>query len=96
VLLQNADSSGDLLVSRRIMQWPGRQIGVMRSLLYGLTRNTLGVMLLRTRGDTAEDIDMRYLISSRCYGARSPSLRRPRSAEHAFQSSWLRGRRGAH
>ena len=28
------------------------------SLLYGLTRNTLGVMLLRVRGDTAKDIEI--------------------------------------
>jgi hypothetical protein len=31
------------------------------SLLYGLTRNTLGVMLLRIRGDTAKDIEILVL-----------------------------------
>jgi putative transposase len=31
------------------------------SLLYGLTRNTLGVMLLRVRGDTAKDIEILVL-----------------------------------
>lgn len=31
------------------------------SLLYGLTRNTLGVMLLRIRGDAAKDIEIMVL-----------------------------------
>ena len=31
------------------------------SLLYGLTRNTLGAMLLRIRGDAAKDIEILVL-----------------------------------
>lgn len=31
------------------------------SLLYGLTRNALGVMLLRIRGDAAKDIEILVL-----------------------------------
>jgi hypothetical protein len=38
-------------------------IGLMWSMLYGLTRK-LGVMLLRTRGDTAKDIEILVLPSA--------------------------------
>ncbi|WP_242419922.1 MULTISPECIES: integrase [unclassified Frankia] len=31
------------------------------SLLYALTRNTLGLMLLRVRGDTAKDVELLIL-----------------------------------
>ncbi|SQD93812.1 hypothetical protein FMEAI12_1920008 [Parafrankia sp. Ea1.12] len=31
------------------------------SLLYALTRNTLGLMLLRVRGDTAKDVELLVL-----------------------------------
>jgi hypothetical protein len=47
-------------------------IGLMWSMLYGLTRNTLGVMLLRTRGYGQGHRDLGPTISWRCYGARSP------------------------
>jgi hypothetical protein len=41
------------------------------SLLYDLTRNSLGVMLLRSRGDAAKDVEILvYVISLRCCGGR--------------------------
>jgi putative transposase len=38
-------------------------IAMVWSLLYGLTRNTLGVMLLRIRGDAAKEIEILVLRS---------------------------------
>ena len=40
------------------------------SLLYDLTRNALGMMLLRIRGDAAKDIETLLLRHQRCCGAR--------------------------
>jgi len=57
--LRNADSGGDLLVFP-VGSCSGRAgwIAMLWSLLYNLTRNTLGVMVLRVRGDTAKDIEI--------------------------------------
>jgi hypothetical protein len=57
--LQNPDSVVDLLVSRRGRAGVGAVwMPMVWSLLYSLTRNTLGVLLLRVRGDAAKDVEL--------------------------------------
>jgi hypothetical protein len=54
---------------------------MMWSLLYGLTRSTLGVMLLRIRGDAAKDIEimvLRHQLAS-CAGRSTARCRSPQT-----------------
>jgi putative transposase len=60
--LQNVDYGSDLLLSPAGSCAGRAGLGAMVwSLLYDLTRNTLGVMLLRIRGDAAKDIEILVL-----------------------------------
>jgi transposase len=55
-------SGPDLLVSRAgSCCWRAGCVAMVWSLLYDLTRNSLGVILLRLRGDAAKDVEILVL-----------------------------------